>query len=289
MSDGATGITDAVWLNMQASPLVEAVRGYLESEFGDKLVAGDTLPEDVTVGIAIADDAHLGTLKAAAEQNAGALQTVLITADEPNGGLADFVLQDSADLESIKSVVRAAREFREQVLRLRADVAKRKSAIGTINSGQFIFKRLDEARNLATMLALACPQSDVVAVGLQELMINAVEHGNLEIDAEQKQALILSNSWRDEIDRRLDDPEFRDRIVIVNFQRGERMISITIQDEGAGFDHQSVATADMPTEGYRGRGIALARDLSFSSVAYLGAGNIVQATILIPAADERSD
>jgi anti-sigma regulatory factor (Ser/Thr protein kinase) len=284
-ADAQVAVQDSVWCCMADTPLGRAVRTYLQAEFPDRHVCAAELPEGSTVGIVIADEANIVALKHAGQHNAGALQSVLIATDDANSALADFVLRDNVDFESIRSVLGAAGEFREQVLKLRTDVAKRKSAIGTIMSGQFNFKTLDEARNLATMLALACPNSDIVAVGLQELMVNAVEHGNLEISAEHKQELILSNSWREEIERRLVDPEFSDRIVIVSFQRGERLISITIQDEGLGFDYSRVAESEMPTEGYRGRGIALARELSFSSVAYLGAGNVVQATILMEAPD----
>ena len=164
---------------------------------------------------------------------------------------------------------------------MRRDVAGRQSAVGTINHGQFVLSSLDEARNLATMLALACPNSDLVAIGLQELLINAVEHGNLEITAQEKQDLLLDGKWRDEVERRLNSEEYAGRVVLVNFQRGERMISITIQDDGDGFEYDNYAASDMPSEGYRGRGIAMARDLSFSSLTYLGRGNLVEATILL--------
>jgi anti-sigma regulatory factor (Ser/Thr protein kinase) len=283
MSSDAAGvaITEAVWCCMSDTALAGDVRAYLVSAYGERFVGSDELPEGSTVGIVIADDAHIAALQHAGRHNAGALQSVLISATDADSALADFVLRDNVDIDSVRSVVSAAQDFREQVLRLRADVAKRKSAIGTIMSGHFSFKSLDEARNLATMLALACPNSDIVAVGLQELMVNAVEHGNLEISAEFKQELIMTNGWREEIEARLQDVEYADRIVLVSFQRGERMISITIQDEGPGFDFRAVADSEMPTEGYRGRGIALARELSFSSVAYLGVGNVVQATILM--------
>jgi sigma-B regulation protein RsbU (phosphoserine phosphatase) len=131
------------------------------------------------------------------------------------------------------------------------------------------------------MLALACPNSDLVAIGLQELLINAVEHGNLEITADEKQKLIIEGGWRAEVERRLASPKYSGRVVLVNFQRGERMISITVQDDGDGFEFDNYLDRDVPTEGYRGRGIAMARDLSFSSLTYLGRGNLVEATILL--------
>jgi len=269
-----------VWMMMSPSPQADALKAYLDAELGDRFLTETALPEQSSVGIVIADDAHRGALKVARLRGSDMLQSIFVTADAGDAA-ADFVLPADADFHSLRSVVDAARDFRNQVATLRADVARRKSAIGTIMSGQFVLRTLDEARNLSTMLALACPNSDAVAVGLQELLINAVEHGNLEIDAAQKQDLLMAGTWREEVERRLADPQYADRRVIVTFQRGTRMIAMTVQDEGEGFDHAALDSARSAVEGYRGRGITMARNLSFSSVTYLGVGNLVEAVILL--------
>jgi len=281
INDNAPAVENCIWLNLSNSALAREFTSYLAERYGSELVVGPDLPSGSTVGFAIVDDAHAAILKTAVDHSSSALQTIHITRDASKKSDADFVLSSDVGFESVRSVFRTAREYRDEVVALRADVAKRKSAIGTINQGQFIFRTLEEARSLATMLALACPNSDMVVVGLQELMINAVEHGNLEISAEDKQKLLIGGNWRAEIDSRLESSDYKDRVVIVSFQRSDRMISILIQDEGLGFDHENVAMAEIPSEGYRGRGIAMARDLSFSSVRYMGEGNIVDATIIL--------
>ena len=282
---GGDAVPNCIWIQLSNTTLARAITQYLRSDHPAEVVTDHQLPPGSSVGFVITDDSHAGCLGEAKANSAGALQSILITNDTATKARADFVLKSDVDFESVRSVFRAAREFREEVLALRTDVAKRKSAIGTINSGQFIFRTLDEARALATMLALACPEPDLVVVGLQELMVNAVEHGNLEISAEEKHALLMNGTWRQEIEKRLLDAEYIDRVVIVSFQRSARIISITIQDEGMGFDHAAEVNLDVPDNGYRGRGIAMARDLSFSDVTYLGAGNIVEATILIDQKD----
>jgi len=275
-------LSDAIWVRLDETPLAIAIRQSLVERYGELVVLEAELPQGATVGLVIADDAHGGEIGRAADHNAGALQSILITDDPTTGTRADFVLHSDVDLESVMSVVRSTKDFRDQVMSLRADVARRKSAIGTIINGQFVFRTLDEARNLATMVALACPNSDLVAVGLQELLINAVEHGNLEIDAALKHDLLLEGCWREEVEARLGNPAFAHRVVIFSFKRSDRIISMTIQDEGDGFDHVRYLADMRPMDGYRGRGIAMAKDLAFSSLTYLGAGNIVEATILLP-------
>ncbi|WP_300531136.1 ATP-binding protein [Maricaulis sp.] len=271
---------NTVCVKLEDARLGETVRDALAGGlFG---VTADMPPEGGRVAILVVDSAHAGLLDHLAEST----QSILI-ADDQSHDRADFVLPADVDRAILHSVVSAAADFCEQVETLRSDVSRRQSAVGNIISGHFAFRTLDEARNLATMLALACPNSDLVVIGLQELLINAVEHGNLEITGEEKQDLIMEGRWRDEVERRLAADEYADRVVEVSFQRGERLIAITIQDDGAGFDFARQESEKGPVEGYRGRGIAMARDMSFSSVAYLGRGNVVEATILLdqPGAD----
>ncbi len=55
-----------------------------------------------------------------------------------------------------------------------------------ITEGRAEFRTIEDAQNLAILLAKQCPDYDRVLFGLRELMINAVEHGNLEIGYEKK-------------------------------------------------------------------------------------------------------
>ncbi|MCQ8130101.1 response regulator [Methylomonas rivi] len=144
----------------------------------------------------------------------------------------------------------------------------------------FRFRTLEEARSLAQLLSLACPAPERVVIGLQELLINAVEHGNLGISYAEKTQLMLQGQWLEEVDRRLSLPDLGSRRVEVGFQRKAEAICYTIRDEGAGFDWQNYLRLD-PTRAFdpNGKGIALANMMSFDSLAYLGRGNTVEASI----------
>lgn len=199
----------------------------------------------------------------------------------------DMILRNDFDDESLKSFVVSGLQVRDRMDRLREDVAGRQSAIGSIIEGQFDIRTPTEARNLATMLALACPDPGAVVVGLQELMFNSIEHGNLEIGGERKQQLVGQGKMADEVQRRLADPEYSDRYVRVGFHRGDRIISFTFHDEGAGFDHLLYEDALKPSEQDRGRGIAVARKVSFDELVYSAGGSLARATIkLKETADE---
>ena len=201
---------DLIWMMVSDGPLARRLGDYLQDEPRGVLVGETALPERGEIGVVIADDAHLGALKAARLRAGEAMQSIFLTERTDSQVQADFVL-----------------------------------------------------------------------VGLQELLVNAVEHGNLEISGAQKRDLLIAGTWREEVERRLADPAYAQRRVIVTFQRGARMIAFTIQDEGEGFDHEAFLKGPPAGAGYRGRGITLARTLSFSSLTYMGSGSVVEAVILL--------
>lgn len=88
------------------------------------------------------------------------------------------------------------------------------------------------------MLANNCPEPGKVISGISELLINAIEHGNLHIDYDEKSDLKKQGKWREEIEHRLQLIEFRDKTASVKFNKNGKTISITITDQGKGFDWQ---------------------------------------------------
>lgn len=149
---------------------------------------------------------------------------------------------------------------------------------GLIVSGRFCFRTLAEARELATWLACASGDPRPVAFGLQALMVNAVEHGNLGLGYEAKRDALLRNELEQVLGERLADPERAKRRVWVDVERDDESVTYTITDEGEGFDFQRYLDSDgTHLVDPNGRGILLARDLSFDELQYLGSGNIVRA------------
>lgn len=139
---------------------------------------------------------------------------------------------------------------------------------------------LRQARSLATVLASKYPDPDRVVVGLTELLVNAVEHGNLGIGYEEKAALLDHGDLRGEIERRLSLPELAARRVRVVFRREASRLVTTIEDEGEGFDWQPYVEYDPERVlDANGHGIAIARGMSFDEVTYQGRGNVVVAVV----------
>ena len=124
---------------------------------------------------------------------------------------------------------------------------------------------------------------DAVAPGLSDLMVNAIEHGNLGLTYQEKAHLKWEGDWEGEIKRRLDLPEYEGRVATIRVERDKPFAArFTISDQGAGFDWHKFLTFD-PDRAYdpNGRGIAMAKMMSFSSIEYLGKGNVVVASVAL--------
>jgi CheY-like chemotaxis protein len=151
---------------------------------------------------------------------------------------------------------------------------------GLLTQAVFRFRTIEEARNLSHYLAVFCPDPTNTVYGLGELLINAIEHGNLGITYDEKKELIIKNQLHEEIARRLENPQFANKYATVVYLLDDNGIAITIKDQGAGFDWQKYIHLDPArmTDPH-GRGIATAKMLSFSDIQYRGNGNEVVARV----------
>jgi CheY-like chemotaxis protein/anti-sigma regulatory factor (Ser/Thr protein kinase) len=138
------------------------------------------------------------------------------------------------------------------------------------------FRSLADVRDVASFLASLYPGHDSVAFGIRELMLNAVEHGNLGITYAEKTALVRAACWEQEIERRLALPENAGKAARVHVERDGDMMILTIEDQGAGFDWTSYLEFDRArARDPHGRGIAMSRAASFDDVTFVPPGNRV--------------
>ena len=207
------------------------------------------------------------------------LQTAMAAQDEINEGLAAgafYYLTKPFDETMLRNVVAPAVEDRRRYRQMQQSIDAASRLFGMMEQACFHFRTVDESRDLATMLANACPDPNRSVVGLLELLLNAVEHGNLGITYAEKSRLREEGTWDEEIERRLRQPGYAERYVEVEFQRCEREIAIRIRDQGEGFEWEKYLDFD-PERAFdsHGRGIAMSRMMSFDELTYLGRGNEV--------------
>ncbi|MEC4680665.1 MAG: response regulator [Nitrospirota bacterium] len=209
------------------------------------------------------------------------------TADAPHEVLegiqagAYYYLTKPYQKEVLLAIVQAAIKDYLNHQSLREEIHKSARTLGFLESGIFRFRTLTEARELAPLVANGFPNPERVVLGLGELLVNAVEHGNLQISYEEKSLLDKDDRLDTEIERRLTMPEHASKFVDVTFVRREGCLELTVTDQGEGFDWQAYLTLDEHRAfDSHGRGIAMARMMSFDMLEYRGNGNQVVCTVL---------
>jgi len=211
------------------------------------------------------------------------MQTAASAPEQVREGLeagAYYYLTKPYAPEALISIVRAALEDRRARASLRTRAARLEEAQQLMTGAEYSFATLEEVSCLVPVLAALCPEPDRVAPGLSDLMLNAVEHGNLGITYREKSLLKWDGDWEAEIRRRLDMPPFRGRRATIKVSRSVEAVSFCITDEGDGFDWHKFLDFD-PERAFdpNGRGIAMARLTSFSQLEYEGRGNIVTVSV----------
>lgn len=182
-------------------------------------------------------------------------------------------------LAVVASVVGDYRAYRV----LREELNQSRGVMALMEEARFRFRTLEEAEGLSLNLARLCPIAEECCLGLRELMINAVEHGNLGISYAEKSILNQEGRWRDEILYRLKQPEFTNLYATVQITRNPDTMHFLIRDQGKGFDWEPYLEFS-PERVFdsHGRGIAMTRNIGFSRVFFQGIGNevIAEAPIL---------
>ncbi|MDP1524714.1 MAG: response regulator [Rhodocyclaceae bacterium] len=207
------------------------------------------------------------------------IQTSLTSPEDVAAGLnagAYYYLTKPFPPETLLSIVRAAVRDRLAYLDLQGRIRHAEGIMRHLVRGEFNFRTQSEARDLAALVAHAAPDPTRVVLGLTELMLNAVEHGNLAITYEEKSSLIAADALVDEVEKRLADGPYSGRTARLFLARSNDQVEFVVQDEGSGFNWEPFLEM-APDRAFdtHGRGIAMSRLLSFDYIEYRGRGNEV--------------
>lgn len=195
---------------------------------------------------------------------------------------AYYYLVKPFDAKLLVSLVRSAVGDYRNIRGHEASQSDLGAASLNLREAAFEIRTLDEIHRLVPMLAEFFPDPQRVNLGILELLVNAVEHGNLGIDYAEKTRLMLDANWTNEIERRLALPENVEKRVHISFKRDDERARLRIRDEGHGFDwHRYLAISADRALDPNGRGIAMSRMISFDKLEYLGIGNEVEATVFL--------
>ena len=207
------------------------------------------------------------------------MQTAASSPDQVREGVeagAYYYLTKPYEPKTLLAIVRAANDSLAAGRENDADLRRRARVIAMVDRADFRFRTLDDAMALADVLSGLCPEAGMARTAITELLINAIEHGNLGIGYREKSALCLQNAWHAEVARRLADPRWCDRYCELQFVRDSHHLRLTIRDQGDGFDFERYFDIEASRAfDPNGRGIALARRAGRVQVEYQGKGNVV--------------
>ena len=190
---------------------------------------------------------------------------------------AFYYLTKPTDHSVILSIVKVAVDDFNHMRSLLGKLQNCENPLNLMVEGTFRFRTIEEGEYLAVRIANSCPDPERV-LPISELIINAIEHGNLRVSYEEKSRYLAEGVWYSVIEERLKGPEYAQKYVELKIQRHPEKLTVMIEDQGPGFDFQTYIKLDEARVfDNHGRGIALAS--SYLGVEYIGSGNKVRVTI----------
>ncbi len=187
---------------------------------------------------------------------------------------AYYYLTKPYEWPQLRALIQAAESSRELKRSLKRKVSEIQDIVRLLDTATFELRRFEEAEILAAHLGAAAGDPQL-GIGILELLLNAVEHGNLGISYEEKSGLLESGGYEREVAQRLAAEDQQDKQVTVVLKRDEDHLEILISDSGSGFDYEDYLAFDRGRIfDTHGRGVLLASGLL--EIEYLHPGNRVR-------------
>jgi len=169
-----------------------------------------------------------------------------------------------------KNLSRDLEETVRNVLSIAHSERAEQQVLESLTSVRMVFELGNEISALRPLILLMqshirqlgiCDEADIVRIStaLQEGLINAIEHGNLELDSTLRE--LKDNTYQKLGDERRQQEPYRSRKVHVTAEFNREGCRWTIRDEGQGFDPASLPDPRDPANLQRasGRGLLLIR------------------------------
>lgn len=119
---------------------------------------------------------------------------------------------------------------------------------------------------------------NLLRIALREIIINAIEHGNLNISYEEKTEALMDDSYFDFILQRQNNPTYGRRRVEIFYSIDNEKVVFRVTDEGDGFDHEKILSENSAEANEamlaHGRGISMSKNV-FDEIKYNKKGNQV--------------
>jgi DNA-binding response OmpR family regulator len=131
-------------------------------------------------------------------------------------------------------------------------------------------------KNLPAVGMCNTTTAENISLALSEAISNAMYHGNLQIPSNLREEQGLKG-YNEEIEARKNDPQYRDKRVLVEYELTKDYVEYFIEDEGNGFDYRNLPDPRDPDNFLKdsGRGLLIIR-IHFDEVAWNDKGNRIR-------------
>ncbi|MCP4136229.1 MAG: PAS domain-containing protein [bacterium] len=123
---------------------------------------------------------------------------------------------------------------------------------------------------------ISADRISMLRVGLREILINAMEHGNLSLSFEEKTRAISKGNYLVFLRELQEDVRFRKRKIFVEYTVNANRVAYRVTDEGKGFDHEHYLKLNFEQANEEflphGRGLLLVLDI-FDVIRFNEKGN----------------
>lgn len=239
-------------------------------------------PDLVILFLDPADDSGLILLKEIVQINP--MTKVIVTADRVDGflsvecmrlGALDYLIKPlniASLLESIQMIQDHQESF---YLGIKPDSESVIREVKTITFGNDR-ERIPYIINQAVLNAgKVCRDIEMLKIALSEILLNAIEHGNLGISMEEKAKAVKNGTFEELVKQRMINPKYANRVVTFNVHMDQDFLEYYITDEGGGFDYKKKFDTDPNAHIGSGLGVQIAKSF-FHEVVYEGRGNRVR-------------
>jgi PAS domain-containing protein len=192
-------------------------------------------------------------------------------------GPREFQLRmEFIDMEGSREILCKASEIGENMLlKYLIDETQR------YQIGNFLIPADEVGDRLTRNVAKYVTQQEYTSlrVGLREVIVNAIEHGNLAISFEEKSSAMDAGHYEELFVARQHDERYAARRVSISYVLTPQKVIYRIEDEGNGFDFAAMIARINEREAagefmVHGRGLQMIRSI-FDEIEYSGKGNIV--------------
>jgi DNA-binding NarL/FixJ family response regulator len=125
-----------------------------------------------------------------------------------------------------------------------------------------------------TNASVVCPDVPMLKMALGEVLLNAIEHGNLGIGMKEKSTAMGKNAYPDLLRERMKDPRYAGKLVTLHVRMTRDRLMYRVIDQGEGFDYKSLFKRDPHASVGSGLGLFVAKSF-FTRLTFRGRGNEV--------------